>query len=81
MALVGDAAYAASGIGISLAMVGAYVLAREIAQTNEDSHTAFVKYEKSIRKFIEKGQDMSESHCQLWKGDFSWLSDIYGPIQ
>lgn len=73
VALVGDAAYAASGIGTSLAMVGAYALAREIARANEDYITAFSNYEKSIRKFIEKGQDMSESHYQLWKGDSSWL--------
>jgi 2-polyprenyl-6-methoxyphenol hydroxylase-like FAD-dependent oxidoreductase len=73
VALVGDAAYAAAGIGTSLAMVGAYVLAREIAQANGDYMTAFARYEKSIRKFIEKGQDMSASHYQLWKGDSSWL--------
>lgn len=73
VALVGDAAYAASGIGTSFAMVGAYVLAREIAAANGDYRTAFAKYEKSIRKFIEKGQGMSESHYQLWKGDSSWL--------
>lgn len=74
VALVGDAAHAASGIGTSLAMVGAYVLAREIGRSNGDYMTAFAKYEKSIRKFIEIGQDMAQSNLQLLtKSDSSWL--------
>ena len=74
VALVGDAAHAASGIGTSLAMVGSYVLARELGRSNGDYITAFASYEKSIRKFIEKGQDMSQSNLQvLVKGDSSWL--------
>lgn len=74
VALVGDAAHAASGIGTSLALVGAYVLAREIEQSNGDYRAAFTRYENSIRKFIEKGQDLSQSNLQvLTKGDSSWL--------
>lgn len=72
--LVGDAAYAASGIGTSFAMIGAYLLAQEIGRAKGDYAAAFAKYEKSIRKNIEKGQDMSESHLQiLAKGDSSKL--------
>lgn len=74
VALVGDAAHAASGIGTSLAMVGAYVLAREIANANRDYTAAFARYEKSIWKYIKKGQDMSESHLHIWKGEYSWRS-------
>lgn len=74
VALVGDAAHAASGIGTSLAMMGAYVLAREIGQSNGDYATAFAQYENAIRKFVEQGQDMAQSHLKiLAKGDSSWL--------
>ncbi len=74
VALVGDAAYSAQGIGTSLAMVGAYVLAREIGEAEGDYAVAFAKYEKSIRKFVEKGQDISQSnHAILAKGGSSWL--------
>jgi 2-polyprenyl-6-methoxyphenol hydroxylase-like FAD-dependent oxidoreductase len=73
VALVGDAAHAAAGIGTSLAMVGAYVLAEKIAQANGDYTTAFAEYENAIRKFVEQGQEMSDSHYQFWKGDSSWL--------
>lgn len=74
VALVGDAAYSAMGIGTSLAMVGAYVLAREIGEANGDYAVAFARYEKSIRKFVEKGQEVSQSnHAILAKSDSSWL--------
>lgn len=74
VALVGDAAHAASGIGTSLAMVGAYVLAREIGQSNGDYAMAFARYEKSIRKFIDKSQNVSESNLQiLANGNSSWF--------
>ena len=73
VALVGDAAHAASGIGTSFAMVGAYVLAREIGQCNGDYATAFARYEISIRKFIEKGQDMAESNHKVLSNGSSWL--------
>lgn len=72
--LVGDAAYSAQGIGTSLAMVGAYVLAREIGEANGDYAVAFARYEKSIRKFVEKGQNVSQSnHAILAKCNSSWL--------
>lgn len=74
VALVGDAAYSAQGIGTSLAIVGAYVLAREMGEANGDYALAFSRYEKSIRKFVEKGQNVSQSnHAILEKGDSSWL--------
>jgi 2-polyprenyl-6-methoxyphenol hydroxylase-like FAD-dependent oxidoreductase len=65
VALVGDAAHAAAGMGTSLSMVGAYVLAREIEESHGDYSTAFAEYEKSMRKFVEDAQALAESNHQL----------------
>jgi 2-polyprenyl-6-methoxyphenol hydroxylase-like FAD-dependent oxidoreductase len=57
--LVGDAAYCASpmsGQGTSLALIGAYVLAGELAATSGDCLRAFAEYEKSMRPFVEANQ-------------------------
>jgi 2-polyprenyl-6-methoxyphenol hydroxylase-like FAD-dependent oxidoreductase len=56
--LAGDAAHATSfmsGQGSSMALVGAYVLAGEIA-TNTDTTSAFEAYEKLVRPFVEMNQ-------------------------
>ncbi|MEU9337032.1 FAD-dependent monooxygenase [Streptomyces sp. NPDC048290] len=58
VALVGDAAYAPSfltGQGTSLALVGAYMLARALAE-HHDHTTAFSAYEHGIRAFVELNQ-------------------------
>ncbi|MBM3183834.1 MAG: hypothetical protein FJZ64_00830 [Chlamydiae bacterium] len=74
IALVGDAAYSAQGIGTSFAMVGAYILARELGRAGGDYAAAFSQYEKSMRKFVEKGQDISlANHAMLAMSDSSWL--------
>ncbi|MEV7551664.1 FAD-dependent monooxygenase [Amycolatopsis sp. NPDC089917] len=56
--LVGDAAHAPSfltGQGSSLALVGAYLLARELAMTT-DHTAAFDAYERTIREYVELNQ-------------------------
>jgi 2-polyprenyl-6-methoxyphenol hydroxylase-like FAD-dependent oxidoreductase len=56
--LAGDAAHATSfmsGQGSSMALVGAYVLAGEIA-TKADFTSAFAAYEKLVRPFVEMNQ-------------------------
>jgi 2-polyprenyl-6-methoxyphenol hydroxylase-like FAD-dependent oxidoreductase len=56
--LAGDAAHATSfmsGQGSSMALVGAYVLAGEIA-TKADYTSAFAAYEKLVRPFVEMNQ-------------------------
>ena len=77
-ALVGDAAYCpspASGQGTSLALVGAYVLAGELARAGGDHRTAYARYAKEMRGYVEQnltlGQKMAkemvpESRVQLW---------------
>ncbi|SEF73361.1 2-polyprenyl-6-methoxyphenol hydroxylase [Nonomuraea solani] len=61
VALVGDAAYATSfmsGQGSSVSLVGAYVLAGELA-THDDHVTAFAAYEKTVRDFVEQNQALA----------------------
>ncbi|WP_225411375.1 FAD-dependent monooxygenase [Stigmatella hybrida] len=60
VALVGDAAYCASpisGMGTSLALVGAYVLAGELSR-HEDHAQAFAAYERIMRPYVEQAQDV-----------------------
>lgn len=59
IALVGDAAYCPSpltGQGTSLAIIGAYVLAQEMARHLSDHALAFERYEARMRPFVDKNQ-------------------------
>ncbi|WP_029606347.1 FAD-dependent monooxygenase [Kozakia baliensis] len=61
VALVGDAAFAPSfrsGQGTSLALVGAYVLAGELA-THDDPQEACAAYERLMRSFVEANQALA----------------------
>jgi 2-polyprenyl-6-methoxyphenol hydroxylase-like FAD-dependent oxidoreductase len=61
VARVGDAAYGPSfmtGQGTSMALVGAYILAGELA-SHADHSAAFASYEKAARKFIEDNQSLA----------------------
>ncbi|WP_223572560.1 FAD-dependent monooxygenase [Xanthomonas citri] len=58
--LTGDAAWcptALSGIGTTLAMVGGYVLAGELAKADTPS-AAFARYEQIMRPFVDEGQNI-----------------------
>jgi 2-polyprenyl-6-methoxyphenol hydroxylase-like FAD-dependent oxidoreductase len=62
VALVGDACACPSpmaGQGSSLALVGAYVLAGELAEVSGDSERAFAAYEREARPFVEQNQLVS----------------------
>jgi 2-polyprenyl-6-methoxyphenol hydroxylase-like FAD-dependent oxidoreductase len=61
VALVGDAAHAPSfrsGQGTSLALVGAYVLAGELA-SHDDPAAAFSAYERIARPYVEANQALA----------------------
>ena len=63
VALVGDAAYATSflsGQGSSVSLVGAYLLAGELA-THADHAEAFAAYENRARGFVEQNQALATS--------------------
>lgn len=56
--MIGDAAYCPTpltGMGTTLAIVGAYLLAGELAQ-NDQHENAFAAYEKRMRPFVENVQ-------------------------
>jgi 2-polyprenyl-6-methoxyphenol hydroxylase-like FAD-dependent oxidoreductase len=80
VALVGDAGYCpslASGQGTSLALVGAYVLAGELAAAQGDHAAAFAAYEREMREFVEKNQKLGRDGIKrmVATGRFStWLS-------
>ncbi len=68
--LLGDAGYCPSpltGLGTSLALVGAYILAGELASASDDAtgateldaiQAAFVRYEDRMRPYVEQGQEL-----------------------
>ncbi|MET9293999.1 FAD-dependent monooxygenase [Streptomyces sp. NPDC003077] len=57
--LIGDAAYGATlgGMGTGSAIVGAYVLAGELARAEGDHRTAFTRYEQEIRDYVTGCQE------------------------
>jgi 2-polyprenyl-6-methoxyphenol hydroxylase-like FAD-dependent oxidoreductase len=66
--LVGDAAFAPSfrsGQGTSIATVGAYVLAAEIAAHRDDLPAALVAYEARVRGFATQNQDLATSGARI----------------
>ncbi|ARF55389.1 FAD-dependent monooxygenase [Streptomyces gilvosporeus] len=57
--LLGDAAYGATvgGMGTGSALVGAYVLAGELALAAGDHRTAFARYEQQLRPYVTPCQE------------------------
>ena len=77
VALLGDAGYCGSlltGQGTSLALVGAYVLAGELA-TAGDHPTGFAAYERELRTFVERNQ-----HLALTNGDQGAAPDAVAAV-
>jgi 2-polyprenyl-6-methoxyphenol hydroxylase-like FAD-dependent oxidoreductase len=53
--LLGDAAFAGSaGMGTSMALVGAYVLAGELAAAGGDHRAAFARYDNEMRDYVSR---------------------------
>lgn len=89
--LLGDAAYCASplsGMGTGMAVVGAYVLAGELAEAHGDHHAAFAKYETQMRTFVEKCQGIADgatdwfvprTRFRLWLSTQMWKILPYTP--
>jgi 2-polyprenyl-6-methoxyphenol hydroxylase-like FAD-dependent oxidoreductase len=66
VALVGDAAFGPSplaGVGTSLALVGAYVLAGELAAADGGHDRAFAGYEASLRDYVARGQRLAKGNA------------------
>jgi 2-polyprenyl-6-methoxyphenol hydroxylase-like FAD-dependent oxidoreductase len=67
VALLGDAAFCASpfsGQGTSLALVGAFVLASELAGTPENYASAFERYERRMQPFVLLNQNLVDPERQ-----------------
>ncbi|GIE78640.1 FAD-dependent oxidoreductase [Actinoplanes philippinensis] len=67
VALLGDAAFSSSpfsGGGTGMALVGAYLLAGELAAAGWDPQTAFAGYERRMRPFVEANQEIGRLHVQ-----------------
>ncbi|MFI5666053.1 FAD-dependent monooxygenase [Streptomyces sp. NPDC051704] len=61
VALLGDAGYCATpltGLGTSLALVGAYVLAGEIGAAQGDHRAAFRRYDEVMRPYVSQAQQL-----------------------
>ncbi|GAA4618848.1 FAD-dependent monooxygenase [Actinoallomurus liliacearum] len=68
VALVGDAAYcpsSLSGMGSGLALVGAYVLAGELAAAHGDHRVAFARYEEEMRDYAAGCQKLGDGVAKL----------------
>ena len=81
--LLGDAASCTSpmaGMGTSIAIVGAYVLAGELREANGDYAAAFAKYEATMREFAVEAQKLAEgvswfipaNRLKLWLSSRMW---------
>lgn len=89
--LLGDAAWCASplsGMGTGMAVVGAYVLAGELAQANGDYRIAFDQYEARMRGFVQKCQGIADggtdwfvprTRFRLWLSTWMWKILPYTP--
>jgi 2-polyprenyl-6-methoxyphenol hydroxylase-like FAD-dependent oxidoreductase len=83
IALLGDAGYSPSpvtGLGTSLALVGAYVLAGELARAGGAHEAAFVRYESVMREYVKQCQELPPGGIQgmlprtrlaIWLRNFS----------
>jgi 2-polyprenyl-6-methoxyphenol hydroxylase-like FAD-dependent oxidoreductase len=64
--LLGDAAFSSSpmsGQGTGLALVGAYLLAGELAAAGWDPEAGFAGYERRMRSFVEANQEIGRMHA------------------
>jgi 2-polyprenyl-6-methoxyphenol hydroxylase-like FAD-dependent oxidoreductase len=71
--LVGDAGYCPTpltGLGTSLALVGGYVLAGELAKA--DHATAFANYERILRPYVRQAQQLPPGGVAGYAPDSAW---------
>ena len=71
VALLGDAGYSASpmsGGGTGLALVGAYLLAGELAASGWDPRAGFTGYAERMRSYVEANQEIGRLHVTSLSG-------------
>ena len=70
--LLGDAAFSASpmsGAGTGLALVGAYLLAGELAAAGWDPAAGFAAYQERMRDYVEANQEIGRMHVEMLTAD------------
>jgi 2-polyprenyl-6-methoxyphenol hydroxylase-like FAD-dependent oxidoreductase len=88
--LLGDAAHCASpmsGMGTSMAVIGAYILAGELKEANGDHTVAFNRYEAEMRPLVAACQKLAEgaewfvpqTRVKLWMSRQIWKILPYTP--
>jgi 2-polyprenyl-6-methoxyphenol hydroxylase-like FAD-dependent oxidoreductase len=66
--LLGDAAFCASplsGAGTGLALVGAYLLAGELAAAGWNPAAGYAGYQERMREYVEANQEIGRLHVQM----------------
>lgn len=83
MGLIGDAAYCPSpisGTGPSVAIVGAYVLAGELAKYGTDYEKACVGYEGLMRPFANKAQKLPPGASAIVNPETAWSISVLNEV-
>lgn len=78
--LLGDAAHCASpfsGMGVSGALVGAYVLAGEINRSSDDLPRAFANYDKALRPFVNEIQNVNPFLLRMGMPKTRWGIHVF----
>lgn len=79
VALLGDAGYCASplsGLGTSMSLVGAYLLAGELAGAGGDHVAAFAAYERLMRPYVKQCQQLPPGGVRGMLPDSQWAISL-----
>ena len=77
--LIGDAAWCASprsGMGTSLAVVGAYVLAHELHAAGGDYPTAFARYQQLLAPYVARCQKLAVDSLKMDRFSSGWIGRV-----
>ena len=83
MGLIGDAAYCPSpisGMGTTVAVVGAYVLAGEISKHGASYRKAFEGYESVMRPFVDKVQKLPPGAPAIANPETAWGISVMNAV-
>jgi 2-polyprenyl-6-methoxyphenol hydroxylase-like FAD-dependent oxidoreductase len=77
--LIGDAAWCASprsGMGTSLAVVGAYVLAHELRAAGGDHTAAFATYQRLLASYVARCQKLAAGSLKIDNFSSGWRAQL-----
>jgi 2-polyprenyl-6-methoxyphenol hydroxylase-like FAD-dependent oxidoreductase len=77
--LIGDAAWCASprsGMGTSLAVVGAYVLAHELSAAGDDHAAAFARYQRLLAPYVARCQKLAINALKFDRFSSGWRARL-----